>query len=93
MLSSICLKAFSIDIMVMIIIIKISIVTIDDVPTPTQMIIIGPSAIFGREFRTTMYGSRIRLRVSFDQSKIAINVPPSVAIKKPIMASFRVVKI
>ena len=75
-----------------IIIISTSIVTIDDVPTPTQIIIIGPSAILGRELSTTIYGSRIFRRVSLLQSKIASITPPNVAIKNPIMASYRVVK-
>ena len=54
---------------------------------PIQIIRIGPSAIFGRLFNTTTYGSSIRNRVSLHQRIIAINVPKMVAIAKPIIAS------
>ena len=39
--------------------ISIPIVTIAFVPIPTQMIMSGPRAIFGSEFKITKYGSRI----------------------------------
>lgn len=41
--------------------IKIPIVTIAFVPIPTQIMINGPKAIFGKLFKTTRYGSNTRL--------------------------------
>ena len=40
-------------------------------PVPNQIIIKGPSAIFGRAFNTTKYGSEIRLNSSLHQSNNA----------------------
>ena len=78
---------FSIVIIVTIIVIITVIKTIDFVPLPNQTIIIGPKAIFGREFRTIIYGSDIRLRFSDHHKRSAMIVPAAVAIKNPVIVS------
>ena len=80
-------KAFSIEIVVMTTQISTHMMMIALIPEPTHKIIIGPSAIFGSEFKTTIYGSKIRLSFSLHQSKMAISVPPIVAMAKPKMVS------
>ena len=46
-----------------------AITIIASMPAPTQTIIIGPSAIFGNAFNTTIYGSRMRERVLREPSR------------------------
>ena len=80
-------------IIVIMIVIKIQITTILCIPAPTQIIITGPSAIFGREFSTTMYGSKIFRSVSLHHNKIAIKQPTTVEIIKPNSVSNKVIPI
>lgn len=58
--------------------IKIHIKTIDFVPVPNHMIIIGPRAILGKEFKTTINGSKIFLKVSLAHKSMAKKVPRTV---------------
>ena len=56
-------------------------------PAPTQTIIIGPSATFGRLFNTTRNGS-LTLEIKLDHHNIvAIKTPSIVPKKKPISVS------
>ena len=56
-------------------------------PAPTQTIIIGPSAIFGNAFNTTIYGSRMRERVLLHHISTAISVPTNVPTVNPAIVS------
>jgi len=67
--------------------------TIAFVPAPNQIMISGPSAIFGRLFKTTIYGSRTFLVLSDHHIIIAITIPKIDAMKKPSKVSYSVVKI
>ena len=73
--------------------IKIHIVIIAVAPEPTQRMMIGPRATFGRLFRIIMYGSRMRRIFSFHHSRIAIKEPSSVAIINPTTVSSKVMPI
>ena len=65
-----------------------TVITIIDLsPLPNQIIITGPSAIFGRLFSTTIYGSAIFLRGVHHQSSSAISVPRAVATANPVSVS------
>ena len=75
------INAFKNEITVIIIIIKNAITTIDFVPAPNHTMIIGPSAIFGSEFSTTKYGSKILLAYSLHHNSTAIKKPIIVANK------------
>ena len=88
---SVLTKPFEISRIVTINDIAIPIVIIAKVPAPTQIIIIGPSATFGRLFNTTKNGS-----VTFDKnldhhSIIEVKKPIAVPIKKPKIVSSHVV--
>ena len=63
------------------------------VPAPNQIIISGPSAILGKLLSTTIYGSKTRRKNDDHQKITAIKIPSDVAIKKPKIVSYRVVKI
>jgi len=69
------------------------ITTVAEVPEPTQNIIIGPSAIFGKLLSMIRYGSITRLSFSLHQSIIAIATPSTIAMTKPIIVSYREVHI
>ena len=62
-------------------------------PDPTQRMIIGPRAILGSEFKTTIYGSKILRSFSLHHRIIAIKVPPKVAMAKPHKVSSKVMPI
>ena len=85
--SSHAIKDESIVIVVMTMQISTHIKIIAFVPAPTHKIMTGPSAIFGKEFKTTMYGSKIFLTFSFHHKRTAIKYPSTVAITKPIKVS------
>ena len=53
------------------------------VPEPNAIMITGPSAIFGRAFSTTIYGSKIFLVFSDHHSSTDIRHPTAVARIKP----------
>lgn len=60
------------------------------IPAPTQIIITGPSAIFGRLFSTTRYGSITRDK-NGDHQRITASSPPNAApSRKPISVSVTV---
>ena len=61
-------------------------------PAPNQIIIIGPSAIFGNEFSTTKYGSKTFLKKSLYHRIKATKNPIPVAIANPIKVSLRVMR-
>ena len=62
-------------------------------PVPNQMMMRGPSAIFGRAFSTTMYGSKTLHSVSLHQSASAMTTPKPTAIAKPTRVSAKVTPI
>ncbi len=62
-------------------------------PVPNQMMIRGPSAILGRAFSTTMYGSKTLHSVSLHQRASAMTTPNPTAIKNPISVSAKVTPI
>ena len=66
------------------------IVTIAFMPAPIHTMIIGPSAIFGRELSVTIYGSNTRRAVLLDQSPTAMKKPSALETTKPTMHSRRV---
>ena len=70
--SSALIKADSMLMVVMTMQISTHIKIIAFVPEPTQRMMIGPSAILGNEFKTTMYGSKIFRTFSFHHSSTAI---------------------
>ena len=57
------------------------IVTIDFVPTPTQMMINGPRAIFGKLFKITKYGSKTRL-ANFVENKMIAAINPNMVLSR-----------
>ena len=61
------------------------------VPAPNHIMMIGPSAIFGKLLSTIIYGSKISLNLSFHHNIIAIKKPKNVAITKPTNASKNVI--
>ena len=63
------------------------------VPIPTQMMIRGPRAIFGRLLRTTIYGSSTFRKVSEHHNIIAATSPAVADIKNPYILSSRVILI
>ena len=64
-----------------------AIVTIAVVPAPAQIMIIGPSAIFGKALSTTRYGSATARAVSLHHKATAMITPAAVEITKPSMHS------
>ena len=72
--------------------IKMPIATIAFVPTPTQMMMRGPSAIFGKLLSTTKYGSSTRLIGVIKNKITAKQKPINVLSAKAKIVSFRVVK-
>ena len=60
---------------------------IDFIPAPNQIIIIGPSATFGRLFNNVKYGSIILYIVLLNQRIVAINIPNIDEIEKLIITS------
>ena len=60
---------------------------IPSTPAPTQTIIMGARAVFGRAFNTTKKGSKILARVSDHHNIIAIIIPKVLQINKPIRVS------
>ncbi len=62
-------------------------------PVPNQIMISGPSAIFGNALMTTMYGSSTFLKISLHHSASAIPTPKTTAIAKPASVSQSVVPI
>ena len=60
-------------------------------PVPNHTMMTGPSAIFGREFRTTMYGSKTLRTVSLHHRSRAMIVPATTATAKPRSVSQSVV--
>ena len=69
------------------------IVTIAFVPIPTHMIMSGPSAILGKEFRIMIYGSRTFFSGGITYNIIATTVPINVLNIKAKIVSFKVVNI
>lgn len=86
-------KAFIIEMVVMTMQMRTHIVMIAVAPEPTQRIMIGPRATFGKLFKIMMYGSRICRIFSFHHSRIAIKEPRRVAIINPITVSYNVIPI
>lgn len=84
---SVVIKALYIPIMVVNIDINNAMNIIEFVFAPIQMIISGPSDIFGSEFRTVKYGSSIFDRVLLLQSRHAVNRPIMLAREKLIIVS------
>ena len=76
---------------VTIITIKIHIKIIAFSPAPNHTMMIGPRAIFGREFNTTKYGSKTLLRKSLYHKINATAKPINVAMLKPIRVSLSVI--
>ena len=64
-----------------------AITIIADVPAPTQIIITGPNAIFGRLFKTTKNGSATSDKNLEHHKIIAIIIPSIVPDKKPTIVS------
>ena len=81
------MKAFSIDMVVIMTQISIHITTVATGPDPNHNIIIGPSAILGREFRMIIYGSSIFRSFSLHHNNTARIKPIEVAKAKPIIVS------
>ena len=67
--------------------IAIAITIIAGFPEPTQMIIIGPNATFGKLFNTTKYGSATFAKNLDHQRIIAIPTPKIVPSPNPIIVS------
>ena len=67
--------------------------TMAEDPVPNQMMMTGPSAIFGRELSTTMYGSSTRRAPSLHHRSRAMLVPRTTAMAKPASVSQSVVPI
>ena len=59
---------------------------------PTQIIIKGPRATFGREFKIVRYGSKTLAKKSLDQNKEAIKNPNPKDKRELINISSRVIK-
>ena len=89
--SSVAIKPFSIFKIATISPIRIVMNTMGLLPVPHQMMIKGPSAIFGSAFKTTRYGSEILRKTSLHQSSSAIRYPATTAMKKPKSVSQSVV--
>ena len=66
---------------------------IELVLAPIQIIINGPNATFGKEFRIVIYGSIILAIVLFHHNIVAIMKPISEANIKLIMVSYKVIYI
>lgn len=67
------------------------IVTMAFVPTPTHIMMRGPSAIFGKLLSTIRYGSKI-LRIGVIKNKITATTKPIMVLKiNASKVSFRVV--
>ena len=66
------------------------IVTIAPIPAPTQIIMTGPSATFGKLFKTTKYGSDTFDKKGDHHKQIAIAIPNRTPEMKPINVSVNV---
>ena len=64
-----------------------AVTTIPSTPAPTQTIIIGARAVLGRAFNTTKKGSRTFATVSDHHRIMAIIIPATLPIIKPIRVS------
>ena len=62
-------------------------VTMAPAPAPIQTMKMGPSAVLGRAFSTTRYGSKMRAAVSDHHMRMAAAVPSRVPAVKPSTVS------
>ncbi len=90
---SVARKPPSIVIIATITLIKTAIKTMALLPLPNQTMIIGPSAILGKLFNTTMYGSKIFLALSDHQRASAMVYPTITAMANPKIVSYKVTPI
>ena len=66
---------------------------IPGIPAPNQTMTMGASAVLGSALRTTRKGSRMRERMGFHQSSVAMAIPENVPMKKPAKVSSMVMPI
>ena len=90
---STCKKPFSTDIIVTTTEVSRATTIMEVWLLPIQTIIIGASAVLGREFSTTRYGSATSETKRFHQRSTAVNVPKIVPSTKPATVSQSVVPI
>ena len=67
--------------------------TIEFIPAPAHIIIIGPNATLGKLFKTVKYGSITFAKKLFHHIKVAIKIPMKVPNKKLIVVSQTVTNI